>query len=52
MVQYFTGFFWNGSKQAQTVTFVRPTHPDVTSNKAGTCPKYGIALIQKKAEKE
>jgi hypothetical protein len=38
------------SKMAKT--FVCPMHPEVTSDKAGECPKCGMTLVEKKMDKE
>jgi transcription initiation factor IIE alpha subunit len=38
------------SKMAKT--FVCPMHPEVTSDKAGECPKCGMDLVEKKMDKK
>lgn len=31
-------------------TYTCPMHPEVTSNKEGSCPKCGMFLVEKKNE--
>lgn len=35
-------------KPAETAVYTCPMHPDVTSDKPGTCPKCGMALVKKR----
>ncbi len=35
-------------KKKMTMTYTCPMHPEVTSDKAGKCPKCGMDLVEKK----
>lgn len=38
----------NSQVEATSGNYVCPMHPDVTSDKAGKCPKCGMDLVVKK----
>ena len=41
----------NKTVKQQTVKYTCPMHPEIIKDKAGNCPKCGMALVEKKAMK-